>query len=228
MIFIRFAIIIVLFVALFNNNLIFVKDHFLSSLSTKNEIEDLELQNDSLKTQLYISENLSGKEIKDNKWDYFYAKVFSSYPFNDQNLIAVNSGEMSGVNIGQSVAVAPGILLGQVIKIGKNISLIRTIFDKDFIASVKIGENKVSALLKGGTPPTLEMIEKNKDIKNGEIVYSVDQNYPYGFKLGEVKMIEGKNTDTAGVFKNAFLKTTYSVASLEDVLIIKNFETLKK
>jgi len=228
MIFIRFSVIIVLLIALFNNNLIFVKDLFSSSLSNKSEVDKLKLENDSLKTELYIVENLSEKEVRYDKWEYLYSKIFSSYPFNNQNLISINSGEKSGIKENQAVAAAPGILLGQIIKVNENISLVRTIFDKDFIAAVKIGENKINALLKGGTPPILEMIEKSKDIKNGEIVYSSDQNFPYGFKLGEVQIIENKDVDKAELFKKALLKTSYSLSSLEDVLIIKNFEVLKK
>lgn len=228
MILIRFAVIIVLLIALFNNNLIFVKDLFSSSLNNKNEIEKLRLENDSLKTELYIVENLSEKEAQYDKWEYLYSKIFSSYPFNNQNLISINSGEINGIKEGQVVAAAPSILLGQIIKVNENISLVRTIFDKDFIAAVKIGDNKIDALLKGGPIPVLEMIEKSKDIKNGEVVYSSDQNFPYGFKLGEVQIIENNDVDTAELFKKAFLKINYSLSSLEDVLIIKNFESLKK
>jgi cell shape-determining protein MreC len=228
MIFIRFAVIIALLVMLFSNGLFSVKDLFSSSLNNKNEIESLKLENDSLRTELYIAENLSGKEMNEGKWEYFSVKVFSSYPFNDQNLISISNGEISGIQKDQAIAAAPGILLGRVIKTNKNTALVRTIFDKDFTAAVKIGENKVNALLKGGVPPTLEMIEKNKDIKNGEIVYNADPSYPYGFKLGEAQMTEAKNADTAGLFKKAFLKTDYNLSSLGEVLVIKNFETLKK
>lgn len=224
MILIRFAVIISLLILLFNNNLVFVRDLFTSSLNYKNEIEKLTLENDSLKTELYIAENLSGKEINEGKWEYFLAKVFSSYPFNDQNLISIANGEISGIKKDQIVAAAPGILLGQIINVNKNIALVRTIFDREFIAAVKIGDSKIDALLKGGVPPTLEMIEKNMDIKNGEIVYSADQNYPYGFKLGEVQLIDGKDVDTAGLFKKASLKTQYNLTSLDSVLVIRNFE----
>lgn len=227
MILIRFAVIVALLILLFSNNLIFVKDLFSSSLNAKNEVDRLELEKDSLKAELYINENLSGEELGDGKWEYQHSKIFSSYPFNDQNLISIASGEINGARQDQAVAAAPGILLGQIIKVNKNTALVRTIFDKDFVAAVKIGENKVDALLKGGVPPALEMIEKSKTVKNGEIVYNADKNYPYGFKFGEIQIVENKNTDTAGLFQKAYLKADYSVASLEDVLIIKNFEVLK-
>jgi len=234
MIFIRFAVIAALLILLFSNNLIFVKNLFPSSLNVKNEIERLSLENDSLKTELYIDENFqpevdqpSAESVKKDEWNYLHVKIFSSYPFNDQNLISITSGEISDVRQYQAVAAAPGILLGQIIKVNKNTALVRTIFDKDFIAAVKIGENRTDALLKGGIPPTLEMIEKSKTIKNGEIVYNADKKYPYGFKLGEVQIVENKNTDTAGLFQKAYLRTDYSISSLEEALIIKNFEVLK-
>jgi len=226
MILARFAIIFTLLIALLSSNLSFIKQTFLSSVKFQDEISKLELERDSLKAQLFINENLSGKEIQENNWEYIYTKIFSSYPFNNQSLVGINIGTANGINIGQAVALAPGILFGKIIKTNSNSSLVETIFDNDFTAAVKIGENKVNALLKGGLPPTLEMIEKNKDIKNGDMVYSADTNFPYGFKIGEVQIINNK--DTAEPFKKAFLKVGYSVNSLEEVLVIKNFESLKK
>lgn len=227
MIFIRLALILALLIALFNNNFISIKKIFISSLNAGNEIEDLKKNNDSLKTELFICENLSGRTVIENQWEYYSVKNYSSYPFNNQNLISLNAGEAMGIKNGQTVAGAPGLLIGQVIKTNQTSSLVRTVFDNDFVAVVKIGNNKVNALLKGGVPPVLEMIEKNKDIKNGEIVYNADANYPYGFKWGEVQTMENNQTGTAGLFRKAFLKTTYNLDALEDVLIVKNFEIVK-
>jgi len=227
MIFIRLAVILALLIALFNNNFILIKKFFLSSLNIDREMEELQKNNDYLKAELFICENLSGHTEVENKWEYFSVKNYSSYPFNNQNLIGLNAGEEVGVKTGQAVVVAPALLLGQVIKVNQAGALVRTVFDNDFVAVVKIGENKVNALLKGGVPPTLEMIEKNKDIKNGEIVYNADPNYPYGFKWGEVQTLENNQTGTAGLFRKAFLKSTYNTDVLEDVFIVRNFEVIK-
>ncbi len=223
---IRIAILVILIIALFGSNLNFIKEKILSSANVQSEISKLELENDSLKAQIFINENLSGKEIRENTWDYFNTKVFSNYPFNNQSLIAINAGINDGLAVNQVVVSAANILLGQIIKINQNASLVRTIFDNNFNIAVKIGDNKVNALLRGGLPPTLEMIEKNKNIKNGDIVYNADQNFPYGFKLGEIQIINSENA--AEPFKKAFLKTDYSIGSLEDVFVIKNFEVLNK
>ncbi|MBU4348033.1 hypothetical protein KJ671_00810 [Patescibacteria group bacterium] len=219
--FIRLIIIILLVIVLSGNNIAFLKSNIFSFLNQEDLLSKLKLENDSLRIKLYISENLSGRQIKKEEWEYSSSKVFSSYPFNNKNLIAINLGLIDDIKENFPVAVAPGILLGQIIEVRDNTSLIRTVFDKDFNASVRIGNNKINALLKGGVPPTLEMINKYEEIKNGDIVYNADIKFPYNFKLGEVQTIEDKNV--ADSFQKAILKIDYNPSLLEEVLIINNF-----
>lgn len=219
---IRFAVIILLAIGLFSVNIASVKSYLFSFVNKKDQANKLELENDSLKARLYIAENLENKQIVSEKWEYLQTKVFSSYPFNNQNLISIDLGLSNNIENWSSVVYAPGILLGQVIEVQKNISLVRTVFDSKFTAAVKIGDNKISALLKGGHPPVLEMIQKNSKIKTGDIVYNADQNFPYGFKIGEIQLAENKSV--AEPFKQAFLKINYNPALLDKALIIKNFK----
>ena len=220
MFFIRFIIIILLVVVLSGNNIAFLKSNIFSFLNQEDDLSKLRLENDSLKIKLYISENLSSKQTEKKGWEYSSGKVFSSYPFNNKNLIAINLGLVNGIKENSPVVAAQGILLGLVIEVRNSTSLIRTIFDNDFTASVRIGDNKVNALLKGGVPPMLE------EIKNGDIVYNADTKFPYGFKLGEVQTIKNKNV--ADSFQKAILKTDYDSSLLEEVLIINNFSSYKE
>lgn len=222
----RFAIILLLTMALFSVNIASVKNYFLSFVNKEDLISKLELENDSLRAELYIAENLENKQSQNGKWEYSHAKVFSSYPFNNQNLISINLGLSDNVENHSVVVAVPGILLGQVTQVQENASLVRTIFDKNFTVAVKIGENKINALLKGGVPPILEMIDKNSGVKSGDFAYSADQNFPYGFKIGEIQLMEGD--DAAEPFKKAVLKINYNPALLEEVLIVNNFKPFKK
>lgn len=222
MFFLRSAAIVLLAAALFSNNIASLKSKFFSYLNTNSEVDKLNLENDSLKSQLYNVESLSNKQEKSGEWEYSQVKVFSTYPFNDQNVISINSGTLNGVKKNAAVAAAPEVLLGQIISAGDKTSLIRTIFDKDFTAAVKIGDSKTNALLKGGSIPSLEMIDKNSAIKNGDIVYNADQNFPYGFKVGEAQIID--TDSTSGPFKKAFLKVNYNPALLDEILVVTNFK----
>lgn len=222
MFFLRFAAIVLLAAALFSNNIAFLKSKVFTSLNVKSETDKLKLENNSLKAELYSAENLSNKQEKVGEWEYSQAKVFSTYPFNNQNLIGINSGTLDGIEKNAAVTAAPAILLGQIISTGDKTSLVRTIFDKDFTAAVKIGDSKTNALLKGGTLPSLEMIDKNSNIKNGDVVYNADQNFPYGFKMGEAQIIDADSA--SGPFKKAFLKVDCNPALLDEVLIVTNFK----
>ena len=224
MFFVRFAIIILLIIALSGNNIAFLKSTIFSFLNQEDSLTKISLENDSLKIKLYILENLDKERTKEGEWEYTSSKVFSSYPFNNKNLIAINSGAINGIEKDFPVVIAPGILLGQIIEVRNNTSLIRTIFDKDFNAAVRIGDNKINALLIGGSPPMLEMIDKYENIKNNDIVYNADKKFPYGFKLGEVQTIENKNISDS--FQKAILRVNYDPSLLEEVLIINNFKSL--
>jgi cell shape-determining protein MreC len=222
MFFIRAITILLLAAALFSGNIAFLKSKIFGSLTINTENNKLSLENESLKAELYSAQNLNNKQEKAGEWSYLHANIFSTYPFNDQDIISINSGTLNGIAVNEAVAAAPSVLLGQIISANNRTSVVRTIFDKNFIAAVKIGDNKINALLKGGASPTLEMIDKNSDIKNGDIVYNADKNFPYGFKLGEVKIINANNT--SGPFKEALLNVKYNPAFLNEVLVVTNFK----
>jgi len=223
--YIRFAVLALLAVILFSNAAVSLKTGLFSALNRGANEEKLELENDSLKAELYICENLQSEKTEDGGWNYISAKVFSTYPFNNQNFLGITAGSDAGIQKGDAVSSAPGVLLGQISDVKENTALVRTIFDKDFTAAVKIGDGKISALLKGGLPPTLEMIEKNSIVKSGDVVYNADPNFPYGFKIGEAQISSGANQ--AGPFKNAVLKINYNPAVLDEILVVSNFKPLK-
>ncbi len=110
------------------------------------------------------------------------------------------------------------ILVGQVTEVFENSSVIQTIFDPSWQSPVRIGDEETNGLFQGGNEPKVVLIEKDKPIKTGDIVYSVSQEFPYGLKIGEV--IEIRQT-AAGVFKEATLKMPFNVNELREVNIIK-------
>jgi cell shape-determining protein MreC len=225
MFFIRIAVIVLLAVSLFSYNVSFLKSKIFGSINNSAQKNNsLILENESLKTELYNAENLISKQEKIGGWNYLETKVFSTYPFSDQNMISINTGTQNGIEKNEAIAAAPEILLGQITSVSDKTALVKTIFDNNFTAAVKIGDSKTNALLKGGAVPALEMIDKNSDIKNGDIVYNADQNFPYGFKFGEVQIVDSGNSSEP--FKTAQLKLNYNPALLDTVLVITNFKAI--
>ena len=176
----------------------------------------LKQKNEELRSQIQKLTILNPQSSMLNA-NYLTAKVFSTYPFNIKNQITVNVGEKQGIKK-LSVAALKNILIGQVIEVFENYSVVKTIFDPNFQLSVRIGKDEINALFQGGAEPKVVLIDKEKLIQAGDVVYSVSSEFPYGLKIGEI--LEIKET-SAGVFKEATLRIPFNVNELRMVEIIK-------
>lgn len=153
--------------------------------------------------------------MKQSGREMLVAKIYSTYPFNNRNLLTVNAGAESGVRIGMPATIEGKILLGQVIEVFENKSIIRTFFDKDFSLPIRIGEKEANALLVGGQDPRLSLIDKSSDIKEGDSVFSAGRDFPYGMAVGTVGIISSANS-----LLEASLMTPYQISDLREVYIL--------
>lgn len=155
--------------------------------------------------------------MEQNGREVLVAKIYSSYPFNTRNLLTVNAGAKNGVAEGMPVSADGNFLLGGVFEVLENISIVRTIFDKDFSLSVRVGQKEANALLAGGQTPRLTLLEKSADIQSGDLVYSATRGFPYGMKIGEVGQVI---VSPPGAFKEAELLLPYQINDLREVAIL--------
>lgn len=183
---------------------------------------DFAVENQALKAQLAELASLR-KDIPNDSAPYKAALIYSRYPFNFKNEIVINSGSKDGISVGEIVGVASQatssrsvVFLGSVKQVFENSASVRTIFDPDFQAAVKIGSG-VDALLKGGTDPKLTMIPKDSTIASGDAVYSVSPDLPYGIALGQVDKV---SYSKGQFFTEATLKLPYDLNTLKVVSII--------
>ncbi len=110
------------------------------------------------------------------------------------------------------------ILFGQVIKVFTDYSVVETDFDANFQLPGRVSEAQIDGLVQCGNEPKVSLIEKNKPIKTGDIVYSASQEFPYGLKIGEVSEVR---ETSAGVFKEATLKIPFNINELREVDILR-------
>lgn len=155
--------------------------------------------------------------IKENGREVLIAKIYSTYPFNSRNLITLNAGNQHGLKEGMPVTADGKLLLGSIQEVLEDLSIARTIFDKDFSLSVRIGEKAINALLAGGQTPRLTLVEKSAEIHSGDIVYSATRGFPYGMKIGEIGQIK---IAASGAFKEAELLLPYQITDLREAAII--------
>lgn len=199
----------------------YLTNFFIAKQRSFDENLRLKTENENLRTQIQKSQlplvNCLSATTNGSS-SVITAEVFSTYPFNIKNQITVNAGEKQGVKKMMTATVDENILLGQVVNVFINYSVIQTIFDPNFQLSVRIGDKQIDGFLQGGNAPKVTLIEKNKQIQTGDIVYSASQEFAYGLKIGEISEI---NETSAGVFKEATLKMPFNVNELREIQIMK-------
>ncbi|KKU94061.1 MAG: Cell shape-determining protein MreC [Candidatus Jorgensenbacteria bacterium GW2011_GWA1_48_13] len=179
-------------------------------LKLKTENEGLRAQIDQLNFRIGLSE----------AEDYKTAGVYSRYPFNDRRLIVINLGSRDGLKEGMPVFAAEGVILGRITGVKRSQSLVTTIFDPEWRGSVSIGNDTVKALLRGGLPPSVELVSKSAEIKDGESVLNLSPEFPLHAFLGTIQAVSAGVGD---VWQKAELQTPYNLDDLNEVLVLTNF-----
>ncbi len=179
---------------------------------------NLALENESLKAELAKLRALK-KENSLSPKNFLQASVYSNYPFNLKSELLADKGRKDGVKIGQPVIVLSSsekVIVGKVKEIFENNSIIQTVFDSRSQISVRIGESGVNSLLKGGNNPKLTLIPKDAKIGEGDAVYSVSPDYPFGIAVGLAKNI---HLSSDQFFSEADLETAYNPNDFQSVFI---------
>ena len=192
---------------------------FLKNESYKKNI-DLRLENESLKAQLLeLQLNLNKRPLDDDGHKYLNVKVYSTYPFNDKNIFTIAAGAKDGIEKGMTVLAAKNIIFGKIIKVFNHYSEVETILSPNWQSTVRVGEENFDGLLIGGPLPKVTMIVDSKNVISGQKIYNTYKDFPYGFKIGEVKMVENNN----GVFKEVTVSLPYDLNQLLEVIVLTSF-----
>jgi cell shape-determining protein MreC len=158
---------------------------------------------------------------------YLTARVYSRYPFDDNQTLIINIGSKDGVKVGWPVLAAENYLLGKIISVKADISEVRTIFSPDWKSEVKIGQGNppaqagIEAVLVGGRQPTLEFISADAKINPGDEITSASPGLPLGLFVGKVSEII---PHPAVSLQQAKLRTDYDPNKLGKVFIISDYE----
>ena len=202
----------------------------------ENEIAYLKRENFLLKNQInnlkaYEKENEELKELltlKTNvKQVYVFSKIISYDPQNQFLSLVIDKGEESGIKKGLPVIgfyKEKRFLVGFILTVGKETSLIQTLFDKKTQVAVKIGDDEVKGILRGKNYFQELLIAEFVDIDanglvNQEVFTSgLGEKYPADVLVGKsVKAIK-KNY---GLFQEVEVLPYANFFKMKYVLILK-------
>ncbi|MDI6734128.1 MAG: rod shape-determining protein MreC [Patescibacteria group bacterium] len=180
-------------------------------------LQVLQVENNRLKSEIAL---LGQKKNSVNSLRYKEALVYSRYPFNDRTKLIIDLGLNQDMKEGMAVALAPGVLLGKIIKVKNNQSEVMTLFDPEWRSSVNIGSSRIKALLKGGKEPRLEFIPQDVQLSGDEEVFNVSPEFPMNFSLGN---LSGLSNVPYEIWRTADLKINYNPEIIEKVLVVLDF-----
>ena len=221
-----------------------IKDFFntLFSIDEINkEINELRQKNSVLERQILFLENINRENQRlrellnfKEKVDYQMvgAEVIANSPSIWEKVITINRGSKDGLEKRMPVISYDGLLVGRIEKLGSNSAQVRLITDRDFIVGgiVARTDSRVIGLVKGSgredQPNLMDNIAWDADIKSGDIILTsgLSNNFPSGLKIGKVSKVE---TDNYGLSQKAEINLYLNNNSLEEVMVIKNFNAQK-
>ena len=191
---------------------------FYNSLEKENM--GLRLENEQLNSKILFLEQQDGISLRERKYNYSTAKIFSTYPFNNHQFITIDIGSNQGVKNLMPVLAKENILLGQITAVFQNYSVVRTLTDSNWELPVGIGGSGIRGLFIGERTPLIILIDKNKILEKKTLVYSNGAQFPYGLVIGE---IDNLSPNKNNLYQQAEVKFPYDLDNMEEILVLNNF-----
>ena len=165
-------------------------------------------------------------------WRYVNAQVLLRDPLRWQEHIVIDRGEKDGIRNGCAVVVADlssvPVLAGVISSVGKNTSIVNTVYNPLLKLSGKVGNKSVgfiNATNRRGTGRLVpvDYLPGNSECQPGEAVVTTgfEHRIPGGIKIGELASVsERRPVVYDGPFRSGFVKVSFDPNSLRFVTII--------
>lgn len=149
----------------------------------------LQDENDELKKQLGYFEK--------NKTEFIVAQVIGKEISSIEQTLIINRGSDDHIAINYPVVIGNGILVGKVIKVEPDMSIVRLINDNQSrVAATILNTARSLGVVEGGFGISLQMnlIPRDEAVQVGDVVITsgLENNMPRGLVLGSVASIENE------------------------------------
>lgn len=163
------------------------KEELLQSQVDNAQLKLLTAENTELRKQLNFVETKAFKTIG--------ADVIGKNIDPLGNTLIINRGGNDGIEINNPVIVSNGLLIGKIVKIENDISIVRLINDNQSkIAATVINNDHSLGLIEGGYGISVKLnyVPQNETINNGDIIVTsgLEEKMPAGLLIGTIEAIE--------------------------------------
>ncbi len=173
----------------------------------------IELEKKIVNLEFYIEENNllleQQKWLESKKFKHLPVKITVRAINNNPNLIQIDKGSSSGLEKGMAIIAEKGVMIGRIIELNPQNSIVRLLIDENSSISATIANNsQIIGLVEGVKNLSLNLnyILKNQNINPGDKIMTsgFNNNIPAGILIGEIdQVIEEENN----IFKQASIIT---------------------
>jgi rod shape-determining protein MreC len=194
--------------------------HTNMSLSSEvSQLREARLENIRLRSMIALKES--------SAFHYTAGKVVAKNMNLLRNTITLHIGETDGVRIGNPIVTGEG-LVGKVIAVSRNYSIVQSLLNVDFRASGKVQRSRVDGIVAwNGKSLILKNVVKSMDVKVGDAVVTSEYSsaYPSGVKIGVVSSV----TETPGsLFHTIEIEPSVDFVQLEEAFVVDFLPDIEK
>lgn len=134
--------------------------------------------------------------------------------------LLINKGLVDGIKEDALVISSGGVLVGKVLKVFDSYSVVRTVTDSNFKATVRILETNVSGIARGSLQEGvfIDFVSQGDEVKEGDTVVT-DGNDLYfpGLVIGKVSYV---SIEDGNVFKKVQVKPMINSVNISKVIVL--------
>lgn len=163
------------------------------------QFRSLEVENQILREQLNFLEGQG--------YQFVTARVISRAAQNELSALVINRGSKDGVKKGYPVIAGEGVLVGKIIEVKSNISILLLLTDnRSKIAATIQNRDQTIGIVEGehGLSIKMDMIPRDEEIKEGETIITsgLQENIPRGLLIGLVDKVDATSSE---LFAKAYI-----------------------
>ena len=190
------------------STLFIIKDLVHENAALSQQVDQLAFDNAQLKSAQ--NENISLRKAlnykQQAKLNLLPVEVLTQDPTGFSQTIILDKGANAGLQIGQAVVTAPGVLVARIAQVSPTTAAAQLITDLATVINAEVVDSGAKGLIRGehGLTLALDMVTQNELIKTGDSVIAsgLSGDFPRGLLIGNISAIRSQVTE---LFQKAYV-----------------------
>jgi rod shape-determining protein MreC len=149
-------------------------------------------------------------------------ELLTSDPTGFGQSITLDKGSEDGIEMGEPVVAAPGILVAKITKVYSYTSEATIITDPSLAINAEVVDSGAKGLIRGehGLTLLLDLVTQNDLVKTGDqvITSGLSGDFPRGLLIGQVTALRSLETD---LFQKAYVSSSADLRNLRFLYVVK-------